>query len=330
MPEKRPQISVKSVLHLGRTMRLVWSIAPGWTLRLDRSRRRPGRPAAGQPLHDPVHRRRRRPRASRRPTSRPPSSEVAWLILIAGLIGLASALARSVGDAGDRGPGPGHHRPHLRPHPRQVDRRRPRVLRELALLRRAAPRAAGGALPAGAHRQRPDDGGAERHHRRRRDRHHLHDPLAASAIIVVAAALPSAYVRFRYSSRMYEWQRRSTIDDRRSWYLHWLLTDGTYAKELRLFDLGEIFRGWYQALRDVLRGQRLSHRRAALVRRPGEPGDRHRGRVRHLRLHRLAHHPGRHLPGRDDEVLPGLQHGPRRRCRACSAASPVSTRTTSS
>ena len=32
MPEKRPQISVKSVLHLGRTMRLVWSIAPGWTL----------------------------------------------------------------------------------------------------------------------------------------------------------------------------------------------------------------------------------------------------------------------------------------------------------
>ena len=46
-------------------------------------------------------------------------------------------------------------------------------------------------------------------------------------LIVVAAAVPSAYVRFRYSSRMYEWQRRSTVEDRRSWYLHWLLTDGT-------------------------------------------------------------------------------------------------------
>jgi ATP-binding cassette subfamily B protein len=77
-------------------------------------------------------------------------------------------------------------------------------------------------------------------------------------LIVVAAALPSAYVRFRYSSRMYAWQRGRTVTDRRSWYLHWLLTDGTYAKELRLFDLGGTFRTWYHALRDVLRGERLA------------------------------------------------------------------------
>jgi ATP-binding cassette subfamily B protein len=85
-------------------------------------------------------------------------------------------------------------------------------------------------------------------------------------VIVVAAAVPSAYVRFRYSSRMYEWQRRSTVEDRRSWYLHWLLTDGTYAKELRLFQLGDTLRDWYHALRDVLRGQRLAiARRRALA-----------------------------------------------------------------
>jgi ATP-binding cassette subfamily B protein len=77
-------------------------------------------------------------------------------------------------------------------------------------------------------------------------------------LIVVGAALPGAYVRFRYSSRMYAWQRRSTVADRRSYYLHWLLTDGTYAKELRLFDLGDTFREWYHALRDVLRGERLA------------------------------------------------------------------------
>ncbi len=85
-------------------------------------------------------------------------------------------------------------------------------------------------------------------------------------LIVVAAAVPSAYVRFRYSGRMYQWQRRSTVEDRRSWYLHWLLTDGTYAKELRLFQLGDTFREWYHALRDVLRGQRLAiARRRALA-----------------------------------------------------------------
>ena len=30
------------------------------------------------------------------------------------------------------------------------------------------------------------------------------------------------------------------------------------VKELRLFQLGDIFRDWYHALRDVLRGQRLA------------------------------------------------------------------------
>ena len=77
-------------------------------------------------------------------------------------------------------------------------------------------------------------------------------------LVVVAAAVPSAYVRFRYSGRMYVWQRRSTVADRRSWYLHWLLTDGTYAKELRLFHLGDTFREWYHGLREVLRGERIA------------------------------------------------------------------------
>jgi hypothetical protein len=73
-------------------------------------------------------------------------------------------------------------------------------------------------------------------------------------VIVVGAALPSAYVRFRYSGRMYQWQRRSTVEDRRSWYLHWLLTDGTYAKELRLFDLGEYLHEIMLSLAPALRG----------------------------------------------------------------------------
>jgi ATP-binding cassette subfamily B protein len=75
--------------------------------------------------------------------------------------------------------------------------------------------------------------------------------------IVIAAAVPAALVRVRFSGRMYRWQRQTTIADRRSWYYHWLLTDGTRAKEVRLFALGELFRDWFRDIRRVLRGERL-------------------------------------------------------------------------
>ena len=45
--------------------------------------------------------------------------------------------------------------------------------------------------------------------------------------------------------------------DRQSYYFHYLLTDGTKAKELRLFGLGELLRGWFRELRKVLRRERL-------------------------------------------------------------------------
>ena len=77
-------------------------------------------------------------------------------------------------------------------------------------------------------------------------------------LVIVAAALPGAYFRMRYSSKLYEWERRRTGTDRRSWYLHWLLTDGSRAKEIRLFALGDIFRRWYTELRRTLRRERLA------------------------------------------------------------------------
>ncbi len=76
-------------------------------------------------------------------------------------------------------------------------------------------------------------------------------------LIIVAAALPSAYVRLRYSQRLYRWETGRTGADRRAWYLHWLLTDSSYAKEIRLFDLGGTFSAWFRDLRGVLRGERL-------------------------------------------------------------------------
>jgi ATP-binding cassette subfamily B protein len=76
-------------------------------------------------------------------------------------------------------------------------------------------------------------------------------------LIVVLAAIPGALVRVRFSRKMYAWQRARTMSERQTWYFHWLLTDGTRAKEVRLFGLGELFRGLYRDLRQILRKERI-------------------------------------------------------------------------
>ena len=75
----------------------------------------------------------------------------------------------------------------------------------------------------------------------------------AVGLIVLAAAVPGAVVRFLYSNRLFAWQREQTEVERQSYYAHWLLTDSGHAKEIRLFDLGDRFRVWYRDLRRQLR-----------------------------------------------------------------------------
>ena len=85
-------------------------------------------------------------------------------------------------------------------------------------------------------------------------------------LVVIIAAVPGAWVRLRFSGRVYRWRRRSTMADRQSWYLHWLLIDGTRAKEVRLFGLGDLFREMYRDLRLILRTERIGiARRRALA-----------------------------------------------------------------
>ncbi len=82
----------------------------------------------------------------------------------------------------------------------------------------------------------------------------------ASWAIVVAlliASIPGVLVQMIYSGKLYRWQVSRTEKERKSWYLHWLLTDKSFAKEIRLFDLGTIFRDRYMALRKQLRKEKL-------------------------------------------------------------------------
>ncbi|MEO1004794.1 MAG: ABC transporter ATP-binding protein [Cyanobacteria bacterium J06638_38] len=59
--------------------------------------------------------------------------------------------------------------------------------------------------------------------------------------ILVSASIPAMIVRFKYAGMMYRWHRRQTEVQRRASYFGWLLSTDQIAKEVRLFDVGEVF-----------------------------------------------------------------------------------------
>jgi ATP-binding cassette subfamily B protein len=77
------------------------------------------------------------------------------------------------------------------------------------------------------------------------------------AVILFAATVPGVMMRLKHADRMYDWQRRHTQAERRAYYLHWMLTNGGHAKEIRLFGLGSLFMEWFRELRQRLRIERL-------------------------------------------------------------------------
>jgi len=76
-------------------------------------------------------------------------------------------------------------------------------------------------------------------------------------VALLVSTAPALYVVLRHNLRQYQWRLRTTADERRSWYYHWVLTDREAAAEVRLFALGDHFRSAYRVLRQRLRGERL-------------------------------------------------------------------------
>jgi ATP-binding cassette, subfamily B, bacterial len=85
------------------------------------------------------------------------------------------------------------------------------------------------------------------------------------AVALLAAAIPGIILRARQADQSYRWQRAQTPTERRAWYFHWLLTGIVHAKEIRLFDLGALFRRRFRETRAGVRRERLelSGRRSA-------------------------------------------------------------------
>jgi len=77
------------------------------------------------------------------------------------------------------------------------------------------------------------------------------------AVILFAAAIPGILVRLKYSGKLYHWQRGRTQAERKASYFNWMLTGDSHAKEIRLFNLGDLFKHRFGNLRKQLRRERL-------------------------------------------------------------------------
>lgn len=72
-------------------------------------------------------------------------------------------------------------------------------------------------------------------------------------LILVIVALPSAFVRLRYSRDLFRLYDERAESERRAFYYHRMMTDPAYAKELRIFNTGPFFSKQFKSIRSDLR-----------------------------------------------------------------------------
>jgi ATP-binding cassette subfamily B protein len=76
-------------------------------------------------------------------------------------------------------------------------------------------------------------------------------------LLLIFTALPGLVLVARHILKEHHWNLEHTYEERRVRYLDWLITDQTYATELRLFGLGPHHRKAFETLRESLRRGKL-------------------------------------------------------------------------
>jgi len=77
-------------------------------------------------------------------------------------------------------------------------------------------------------------------------------------ILLILISLPGLYVRLRFARRLYTWNKQNTTSERHAAYYNVLLINPAFAKEIRLFELGNLFAQRFRNLRHKLRNERLA------------------------------------------------------------------------
>lgn len=76
-------------------------------------------------------------------------------------------------------------------------------------------------------------------------------------LALLGSTLPALLVVVSSTLRRHKWRREATADERRCWYLDWILTSPETAAEVRVLDLGEHWRATYAGLRARIRSELL-------------------------------------------------------------------------
>jgi len=75
--------------------------------------------------------------------------------------------------------------------------------------------------------------------------------------VLLLGVVPGVLVRLHFTQVLYQWQKRRTQLQRRAAYIDWLITSDHHAKELRLNHLGSYLKNSLQALRELIRREKL-------------------------------------------------------------------------
>nr|NJM04199.1 ABC transporter ATP-binding protein [Desulfobacula sp.] len=75
--------------------------------------------------------------------------------------------------------------------------------------------------------------------------------------LIISVSIPGVLLRLKYSEKIYSWQLKSTEDERRAYYFHYMLTGDAHAKEFRLFNLGNHFIEQFKVIRKRLKNEKL-------------------------------------------------------------------------
>lgn len=92
--------------------------------------------------------------------------------------------------------------------------------------------------------------------------------LTFNALVIILAAVavvPVIWVKYRFSQRLYQWHKTWTHSERKSQYYGWLITSKVYAKEVRLYGLGELFINRFKELRWRVAMERLKLNRRRTI-----------------------------------------------------------------
>ncbi|MFC1878894.1 ABC transporter ATP-binding protein [Chloroflexota bacterium] len=76
-------------------------------------------------------------------------------------------------------------------------------------------------------------------------------------ILLLLSTIPALWMVAFYTLRFNRWRMANTINERRTRYYNWILTLHNATAEVRLFELGDHYKGLFQNLRKKLRTERL-------------------------------------------------------------------------